>query len=103
MGIQVTSVLAEHHSTLTSSSGVELQPCVDEYGEDIELPDSIEQPSQNRGSDTSVVCWTWPSRPPTTSTDHQLQQCLSSGLQIKLYYTTVGYFVSFHMFMCLIS
>ena len=39
MGIQIVSVLAEHHSTLTSSSGVELQLGVDDDGNEIALPD----------------------------------------------------------------
>ena len=46
MGIQIVSVLAELHSTLTSSSGVELQPCVDDYGDEIELPDPNMEPAQ---------------------------------------------------------
>ena len=45
MGIQIVSVLAKLHSPLTSSSGVELQPRVDRYGE-IALPDPDEEPAQ---------------------------------------------------------
>ena len=44
MGIQIVSVLAEHHSTLTSSSGVELQPRVDDYGD--EIPDANTEPAK---------------------------------------------------------
>ena len=46
MGIQIVSVLAEHHSTLTSSSGVELQPRVDNYGDEIALPDPNTEPAK---------------------------------------------------------
>ena len=45
MGIQIVSVLAERHSTLTSSSGVELQPLVDD-GDEIALPDPNTKPSK---------------------------------------------------------
>ena len=45
MGIQIVSVLAEHHSTLTSSSGVELQPRV-HRGHDIALPDPNTEPAK---------------------------------------------------------
>ena len=46
MGIQIVSVLAEHHSTLTSSSGVELQPRVDHRGREIALPDRNTEPAK---------------------------------------------------------
>ena len=46
MGIQIVSVLAEHHSTLTSSSGVELQPRVDHRGLEIALPDPNTEPAK---------------------------------------------------------
>ena len=46
MGVQIVSVLAELHSTLTSSSGVELQPRVNRYGHDIALPDPDKEPAQ---------------------------------------------------------
>ena len=46
MGIQIVSVLAEHHSTLTSSSGVELQPRVDDDGDEIALPDPNTEPAK---------------------------------------------------------
>ena len=45
MGIQIVSVLAEHHSTLTSSSGVELQPRV-HRGHEIALPDANREPAK---------------------------------------------------------
>ena len=41
MGIEIVSVLAEIHSTLISSTGVELQPRVDDDGDEIALPDPI--------------------------------------------------------------
>ena len=46
MGIQIESVLAKLHSPLTSSSGVELQPHVDDHGYKIALPDPDEEPAQ---------------------------------------------------------
>ena len=46
MGVQIVSVLAERHSTLTSSSGVELQPRVDDDGDEIALPDPNTEPSK---------------------------------------------------------
>ena len=46
MGIQIVSVLAKLHSPLTSSSGVELQPRVDDDGDEIALPDPDEEPAQ---------------------------------------------------------
>ena len=46
MGIQIVSVLSERHSTLTSSSGVQLQPRVDKYGDEIELPDPNTEPAE---------------------------------------------------------
>ena len=46
MGIQIVSVLAECHSTLTSSSGVELQPRVDDDGDEIALPDPNTKPAK---------------------------------------------------------
>ena len=46
MGIQIVSVLAERHSALTSSSGVELQPHVDYYGHDIALPNPNTKPAK---------------------------------------------------------
>ena len=46
MGIQIVSVLSEHHSTLTSSSGVQLQPRVDDDGDEIELPDPNTEPAE---------------------------------------------------------
>ena len=46
MGIQILSVLAELHSPFTSSSGVELQLCVDNYGNDIALPDPDNEPAK---------------------------------------------------------
>ena len=46
MGIQIVSVMAEHHSTLTSSSGVELQPSVDYYGREIAIPDANTEPAK---------------------------------------------------------
>ena len=46
MGIQIVFVLAELHSTLTSSSGVELQPCVDDDGLEIGLPDPNTKPAK---------------------------------------------------------
>ena len=46
MGIQMVSVLAELHSTLTSSSGVELQPRVDDDGDEIALPDPNTKPAK---------------------------------------------------------
>ena len=46
MGIQIVSVLAELHSPLTSSSGVELQPHLDDDGDDAALPDPDEEPDQ---------------------------------------------------------
>ena len=46
MGIQIVSVLAESHSTLTSSSGVELQPYVDHHGREIELPNPNTEPAK---------------------------------------------------------
>ena len=45
MGVQIVSVLAERHSTLTSSSGVELQPRVDDDGDEIPLPDPNKEPA----------------------------------------------------------
>ena len=46
MGIHIVSVLAELHSTLTSSSGVELQPRVDDDGDEIALPDPNTKPAK---------------------------------------------------------
>ena len=46
MGIQIVSVLAEHCTTLTSSSGVELQPRVDHRGREIALPDPSMKPAK---------------------------------------------------------
>ena len=46
MGIEIVSVLAESHSTLISSSGVELQPHVDDYGDEIALPDPNTKPAK---------------------------------------------------------
>ena len=46
MGIQIVSVLAELHSTLTSSSGVELLPRVDDDGREIALPDPSTKPAK---------------------------------------------------------
>ena len=46
MGIQIVSVLAKHHSSLTSSSGVELQPRVDDDGDKIKLPDPDTEPAE---------------------------------------------------------
>ena len=46
MGIQIVSVLAEHHSSLTSSSGVELLPRVDDDGDEIALPDPNTEPAK---------------------------------------------------------
>ena len=40
------SVLAEHRTTLTSSSGVELQPRVDHRGREIALPDPSMKPAK---------------------------------------------------------
>ena len=45
MGIQIVSVLAEHHSTLTSSSGVKLQPRV-HRGRKVALPDANREPAK---------------------------------------------------------
>ena len=45
MGVQIVSVLAEHHSTLTYSSGVELQPHV-HRGREIALPDANTEPAK---------------------------------------------------------
>ena len=45
MGIQIVFVLTEHHSTLTSSSGVELQPRV-HHGHQIGLPDPNTEPAE---------------------------------------------------------
>ena len=45
MGIQIVSVLAEHHSTLTSLSGVELQPRANR-GREIALPDANTEPAK---------------------------------------------------------
>ena len=45
MGILIVSVLAEIHSTLTSSSGVELQPRMDD-GDEIALPDPNAEPAK---------------------------------------------------------
>ena len=46
MGIQIVSVLDKLHSPLTSSSEVKLQPRMDQYGNEIVLPDPDEEPSQ---------------------------------------------------------
>ena len=46
MGIQIVSVLAEHHSTLTSSSKMELQPRVDDDGYEVALPDPNTEPAK---------------------------------------------------------
>ena len=46
MGIQIVSVLAEHHSTLISSSGVELQPRVDHRGHEMAFPDPNMKPAK---------------------------------------------------------
>ena len=46
MGIQIVSVLAERHSTLTSSSGVELRPHVDDDGDEIALPNPNTEPAK---------------------------------------------------------
>ena len=46
MGIQIVSVLAERHSALTSSSGVELQPHVDGDGDEIALPNPNTEPAK---------------------------------------------------------
>ena len=46
MGIQIVSVLAEHHSKVTSSSGVKLQPRVDLLGRTIALPDANREPAK---------------------------------------------------------
>ena len=46
MGILIVSVLADHHTTLTSSSGVELQPRVDHRGHEIALPDRSTKPAK---------------------------------------------------------
>ena len=46
MGIQIMSVLNERHSTLTSTSGVELQPRVGHYGDKIALPDPNMEPAK---------------------------------------------------------
>ena len=45
MGIQFVSILAEHHSALTSSSGVKLQPRV-HRGREIALPDANREPAK---------------------------------------------------------
>ena len=46
MGIQIVSVLADLHYTLTSSSGVELQPRVDDDGDEIALPNPSTEPAE---------------------------------------------------------
>ena len=46
MGIQIVSVLAKLHSPFTSSSGVELRPRVDDYGDGITLPHPDEKSAQ---------------------------------------------------------
>ena len=46
MGIQIVSVLAERHSALTSSSGIELQPRVDDDGDEIALPNPNTEPAK---------------------------------------------------------
>ena len=46
MGIQIVSVLAERHSSLTSSSGVELLPRVDDDGDEIALLDPNTEPAK---------------------------------------------------------
>ena len=46
MGIQIVSVLAERHSALTSSSGVELRPHVDYDRHEIALPNPNTEPAK---------------------------------------------------------
>ena len=46
MGIQIVSVLAESHWQLISSSEVELQPRVDDYGDELALPDPNTEPAE---------------------------------------------------------
>ena len=45
MGIQIVSLLAEHHSKLTSSSGVKLQQRV-HRGRKVALPDANTEPAK---------------------------------------------------------
>ena len=45
MGIQIVSVLAKHHSTLTSSSEVKLQPRV-YRGREVALPQANREPAK---------------------------------------------------------
>ena len=46
MGIQIVSLLTEHHSKLTSSSGVELEPHVNDYRYEKALPDPNTEPAK---------------------------------------------------------
>ena len=46
MGVHIVSVLANIHYQLTTTSGVQLQPQLDEDGDEIELPDPQTAPGQ---------------------------------------------------------
>ena len=46
MGIHIVSVLANIHYQLSTTSGVQLQPQLDEDGDEIELPDPQTAPGQ---------------------------------------------------------
>ena len=81
MGIHIVSVLADIHYQLTTTSGVQLHPQLDEDGREIELPDPQTAPGQYVEEVISQWSAGHSPRPPTW---RELLQVLQDIGQLKL-------------------
>ena len=81
MGVHIVSVLADIHYQLTHTSGVQLQPHLDEDGDEIELPD----PQRAPGQYVEEVISQWSAgRNPRPPTWRELLQVLQDIGQLEL-------------------
>ena len=81
MGVHIVSVLADIHYQLTTTSGVQLQPLLDEDGDEIELPDPQTAPGQY----VEEVIYQWSAgQSPRPSTWRELLQILQDIGQLEL-------------------
>ena len=81
MGIHIVSVLADIHYQLTSTSGVQVQPQLDEDGREIELPDPQTAPGQYV---EEVISQWYAGHSPRPPTWWELLQVLQDIGQLKL-------------------
>ena len=79
MGVHIVSVLANIHYQLTTTSGVQLQPQVDVFGREIELPDPL------TGQYVEELIFQWSAgRSPRPPTWRELLQVLQDIGQLEL-------------------